>query len=98
MNPNMKYHNMCRTFQQQCLDNKTQMHCYCPAIGDCQVFQYELWLPLNTLNPSARDANATYFLRVTAGNNAQLSTTKDVEFMIEFTPGKLTHMHASCIP
>jgi len=64
------------------------MHCYCPAIGDCQVFQYKLTLPLNTLNPAVKDVNATFFLRVTAKNNAQLSTTKEVEFMIEFAPGK----------
>jgi len=64
------------------------MHCYCPAIGDCEVFEYNLSLPLYTLTPVVKDANAIYFLRVTAVNNAHLSTTKEVEFMIEFAPSK----------
>jgi len=74
------------------------MHCYCPAIGECEVFQYELSLALNTFNLTVNGENAMYFLRVTAVNNAKLSTTKEVEFMIEFTTGKLTHMHAFLEP
>jgi len=70
-----------------------QIHCYCPDIGECEVFQYELSLALNTLNLTVKDANATYFLRVTAVNNAKLSTTKEIVFMIDFTPGKVTRMH-----
>jgi len=74
------------------------MHCYCPAIGECEVFQYELSLALNTFNLTVYGENAMYFLRVTAVNNAKLSTTTEVEFMIEFTTGKLTHMHAFLEP
>jgi len=68
------------------------MYCYCPDIGDCEVFKYELPLPLNELSRTTKVDNATYYIQITAVNNAQLSTSKEVEFMIEFTRGKLIHM------
>jgi len=70
------------------------MYCYCPDIGDCEVFKYELSLPLNKLGRTTKVDNATYFIRVTAVNNAQLSTTKEVEFMIEFTRGTVIHIRS----
>ena len=83
-----------RTFQQQCLNNNTHTYCNCPAIGDCEVLQYELPLPLNTINRTTEVDNATYYIRVTAVNNAQLSTTKEVTFMIEFARGMVTRTNA----
>ena len=82
------------TFQQHCLSNNTHTFCKCPAIGDCKVIRYELPLPLNTINRTTEVNNATYYIRVTAVNNAKLSTTTEVTFMIEFALGKLTRTHA----
>jgi len=70
------------------------MYCYCPDIGDCEVFKYDVPLPLNELSRTTKVDDATYYIRVTAVNNAQLYTSKEVEFMIEFTRGKVIHMRS----
>jgi len=77
-------------FQHPC-DLHSDTNCYCPAIGKCEVYRYQVWQPitrLDALKEGSVDETSLFYLKVEVTNNALLSSTKVFQFSVEFTVSK----------
>ncbi|KAH3709958.1 hypothetical protein DPMN_069718 [Dreissena polymorpha] len=61
--------------------------CYCPNIGNCEHFLYEI--PLNKLIEAFKHVgnhNRNYFFSINVTNNAMLSTTEHIDVLVDDSP------------
>ena len=71
-------------FQTSC---KGQKVCYCPSVGDCEDFLYEVTFPnLHISNTHEGDHHRDYYLTITITNMVSLSTTVTFDLLLDESP------------